>query len=117
MRHQLPDNDHGNLFAVVIETGDEAVSCLQKFVCANNILAAEPTGIGAFAQATLGYVNWFTNLPHEQVEVASLVGDVAFSLSDEPILHIHRSWETGRSGACRSVAEGSRSANAGGDPE
>jgi predicted DNA-binding protein with PD1-like motif len=89
MRHQLTDNDHGKPFAVVLETGDEAMSCLQEFVCANKILATELIGIGAFAEATLGYVNWFTNVPHEQLEVASLVGDVVISLSEEPISHVH----------------------------
>jgi predicted DNA-binding protein with PD1-like motif len=71
MRHQLPDNDNGKQFAVVIETGEDAMSCLQKFICANNIRKAEPIGIGPFAEATPGYVNWFTDVPYEQVQVAS----------------------------------------------
>jgi uncharacterized protein len=83
MRHQLPDN-HGKPFET---TGDGALWCLQSFVRENNILAAER--ISLFAQSTLGYVNWFTNVAHEQVEFASLLEDVRLSQSEEPILHIH----------------------------
>ena len=95
MRHQLLDNDHGKrTFAVVLETGDKAMSCLQKFIRANKILAAQLTGIGAFADVTLGYFDWtkkdyIGNPVSEQVEVASMIGDVALSPSGEPTLHIH----------------------------
>ena len=95
MRHQLLSNDHGKrTFAVVLETGDEATACLQGFVRSNKILAAQLTGIGAFAEATLGYFDWekkdyISNIIQEQVEVASLIGDVALSPSGEPMLHIH----------------------------
>jgi predicted DNA-binding protein with PD1-like motif len=55
MRHQLLSNDHGQrTFAVVWETGDETTACMQEFVCSNKILAAQLTGIGAFAETTLG---------------------------------------------------------------
>jgi predicted DNA-binding protein with PD1-like motif len=95
MRHQLLNEDHTQrMFAVVLETGDEAMSCLQEFVRSNKILAAQLTGIGAFAEATLGYFDWkkkdyISNAIHEQVEVASMIGDVALSPSGDPALHIH----------------------------
>ena len=95
MRHQLLDNDHGKrTFAVVLETGDEALSSLHKFIRANKISAAQLTGIGAFADVTLGYFDWtkkdyIGNPVREQVEVASMIGDVALSPSGEPALHIH----------------------------
>lgn len=95
MRHQLLSDDHGQrMFAVVLETGDEAMACLQGFVRANKISAAQLTGIGAFANVTLGYFDWATkdyvgNPVKEQVEVASMIGDVALSSSGEPTLHIH----------------------------
>jgi hypothetical protein len=42
----------------------------------------------------LGYFDWqkkdyVGNPVHEQVEVASMIGDVALSPSGEPMLHIH----------------------------
>jgi uncharacterized protein len=95
MRHQLLNNNHGQrTFAVVLQTGDEAMACLEKFVLTNGISAAQLTGIGAFADVTLGYFDWnkkdyIGNSVHEQVEVASMIGDVALSPSGEPTLHIH----------------------------
>ncbi|HEX2656349.1 MAG TPA: PPC domain-containing DNA-binding protein [Xanthobacteraceae bacterium] len=95
MRHQLlNDNDGQRTFAVVLETGDEAMACLEEFVGAHQIKAAQLTGIGAFAEVTLGYFDWTKkdyvgNPIHEQVEVASMIGDVALSPSGESTLHIH----------------------------
>ena len=95
MRHQLLNDDHGQrMFAVVLETGDEAMACLQEFVRTNKISSAQLTGIGAFADVTLGYFDWnkkdyVGNPVKEQVEVASMIGDVALSPSGEPTLHIH----------------------------
>lgn len=95
MRHQLLNDDHGQrMFAVVLETGDEAMTCLHEFVRTNKISSAQLTGIGAFADVTLGYFDWTTkdyigNPVKEQVEVASMIGDVALSPSGEPTLHIH----------------------------
>jgi hypothetical protein len=95
MRHQLLNDEHGQrIFAVVLQTGDEALACLQEFVRANKISSAQLTGIGAFADVMLGYFDWqkkdyVGNPVHEQVEVASMIGDVALSPSGEPMLHIH----------------------------
>jgi predicted DNA-binding protein with PD1-like motif len=95
MRHQLLNDEHGQrIFAVVLQTGDEAMACLQEFVRANKISSAQLTGIGAFADVMLGYFDWqkkdyVGNPVHEQVEVASMIGDVALSPSGEPMLHIH----------------------------
>jgi hypothetical protein len=95
MRHQLLNDEHGQrTFAVVLQTGDEAMACLQEFVRTNKISAAQFTGIGAFADVTLGYFDWnerdyVGNPVHEQVEVASMIGDVALSPAGEPTLHIH----------------------------
>ena len=55
--------------------------------------AARFTAIGAFAEATLGYFDWqskeYRKIPiREQVEVLSLVGDIALE-DGEPKLHAH----------------------------
>jgi hypothetical protein len=95
MRHQLLSDTQGQrTFAVVLETGDEAIACLKGFIRDNNISAAQLTGIGAFADVTLGYFDWskkdyIGNPVREQVEVASMIGDVALAPSGEPALHIH----------------------------
>lgn len=95
MRSKLLNDMQGQrTFAVVLETGDEAMGCLQTFVEKERISAAQLTGIGALSHATLCYFDWETKAYQpipvgEQVEVASLVGDVALSPEGKPALHIH----------------------------
>ncbi|HTO61239.1 MAG TPA: PPC domain-containing DNA-binding protein [Bradyrhizobium sp.] len=81
-------------FAVVLETGDEVMASLQSFVRQRRIAAAQITVIGAFKSVVLKYFDWdskkyMSNKVDEQVEVASLIGDVAVAPSGEPALHIH----------------------------
>jgi predicted DNA-binding protein with PD1-like motif len=81
-------------FAVVLATGDEAMACLLQFVQQESIAAAQLMGIGAFSSAVLKYFDWekksYSEIPvHEQVEVASLIGDVALDPSGKAALHIH----------------------------
>jgi len=82
-------------FAVVLETGDEVMASLQSFVKERRIAAAQITAaIGAFKSLELKYFDWesktyLSNRIDEQVEVASLIGDVALAPTGEPALHIH----------------------------
>jgi len=90
----LNDTDGQRTFAVVLQTGDEAMGCLQTFIEKERISAAQITGIGALSDARLNYFDWdkkeYEPIPvGEQVEVASLVGDVALSPEGKPALHIH----------------------------
>lgn len=95
MRSRLLNHVGGErTFAIVLATGDEAMACLQKFVEQQAIGAAQLTGIGAFSSAVLKYFDWekksYTEIPvREQVEVASLIGDVAVDPSGAAALHIH----------------------------
>jgi uncharacterized protein len=81
-------------YAVVLETGEEVMSCLQRFAAAEHVFAAQVTAIGAFSDLVLMYFDWdkkdYLRIPvREQVEVASLIGDVAQAPSGDPALHIH----------------------------
>jgi predicted DNA-binding protein with PD1-like motif len=81
-------------FAVVLETGEEAMACLQAFAKRERMVAAQLTGIGAFSDAMLGYFDWEEkdyrrNPLDEQLEVASLLGDVALAPDGSPALHVH----------------------------
>lgn len=95
MRSKLLNRVAGQrTYAVILETGDEAVACLQQFARNERISAAQITGIGALSAAKLNYFDWekkeYQPIPvREQVEVASLVGDIALSPAGEPTLHIH----------------------------
>ena len=81
-------------WALVFDAGDEAFSLLSDWVREQGIGAARLTAIGAFESAVLGWFSWeakeYERIPvEEQVEVLSLVGDVALSPDGEPVLHAH----------------------------
>ena len=80
-------------FAVVLETGDEAMASLLSFAKENRLAAAHFTGIGAFSHVVLGYFDWEKKdyiriAVNEQVEVVSLLGDIALERA-EPKVHVH----------------------------
>jgi uncharacterized protein len=81
-------------FSIVLQTGDEVMATLKVFAEREHLSAAQFTALGAFSSALLGYFDWrdkaYVHLPiEEQVEVASLVGDVALGEQGGPSLHIH----------------------------
>jgi predicted DNA-binding protein with PD1-like motif len=80
-------------YAVILDRGDEVMSALQRFAEQEGLTASRITAIGAFERATLGYFDWerkdYERIPvDEQVEVVSLVGDVALD-QGKPKLHVH----------------------------
>lgn len=95
MQHKLLNDSNGQrTFAVILETGDEVQACMKTFIDAESIRVAQFTAIGAFSDVELLYFDWESKTYHktaitEQVEVASLIGDVAKSPSGEPSVHIH----------------------------
>ena len=95
MRDKLIHSAEGQRsFVVVLDSGEEAMACLQRFAEAHGIGAAQFTAIGAFSDADLAYFDWEqkTYLPErieEQVEVAALTGDIALGPDGKPALHAH----------------------------
>ena len=80
-------------FALVLNTGDEAVALLTRFATDNRIGAGHFTAIGAFSNAVVAYFDWTTKqyqhvAVNEQVEVLSLIGDIAEDRST-PKVHAH----------------------------
>ncbi len=93
MHWKLLNVDPPVTYAVVLDTGDEAVGALSRFVREQEVEAASITAIGAFRRAVLGYFEWESKeykkiSVEEQVELLSLIGDVAVG-DDGPGLHIH----------------------------
>lgn len=93
MRSKLLNVDPPVTYAVVLDTGDEAIANLGEFIRKNEVEAASLTAIGAFRRALLGYFDWHTKeykkiAVEEQVEVLSLLGDVAVA-EEGPTLHVH----------------------------
>lgn len=93
MHYQRIHEGDVRTWAVVLDTGDEANACLLAFAKAQALSAAHFTAIGAFERAVLGYFDWQTktyrhNRVDQQVEVVSLIGDVALK-DGAPKLHMH----------------------------
>jgi NADP-dependent 3-hydroxy acid dehydrogenase YdfG len=78
---------------LIFETGEEFVATLTHFTKENRISSGHFTGIGAFSEASIGYFDWEKkdyprNEVKEQVEVVSLVGDIALD-EGSPKVHAH----------------------------
>jgi len=95
MQHKLLHENSGQrTFAVALDTGDEVVAHLKLFIERERIGAASFTAIGAFSDVELDYFDWekkeYRKIPvKEQVEVASMIGDVAEGPDGKAALHAH----------------------------
>ena len=89
---QLSSNGERS-FAVVLDTGEEAVGSLLEFARQYEVQAGRFTGLGAFRDVTLGFFD-FDRKDYErieigeQVEIVSLVGNFA-TQDGEAKLHPH----------------------------
>ena len=89
----LSDIDGRREWGVIFDAGDEVMTELKRFAAEEQLTAAHFTGIGAFALVT---VAWFdlekqSYRPieiNEQVELLSLIGDVA-EADGKPAVHAH----------------------------
>ena len=93
MHSKLLDATGQKTFALVFDKGDEVVAELTAFAKAEGMAAAHFTAIGAFSAVTLGYFDrasrQYLKIPvREQVEVLSLIGDIALA-KDGPQVHAH----------------------------
>lgn len=95
MKQKLLDETGGlRTFALVLDSGEEVCRSVLDFARANEVTGAAVTGIGAFRRVTLGFFDWdrkdYEPIPvEEQVEVLSLLGDVALAPDGSPQLHLH----------------------------
>lgn len=94
MKSKLLDASGQKTFALVFDKGDEVVAGLTGFAKAESIGAAHFTAIGAFSEATLGYFerdrkDYKRMRVTEQVEVLSLLGDIAVDQGGAPKVHAH----------------------------
>jgi predicted DNA-binding protein with PD1-like motif len=89
----LHEADGLRTFAVVLDKSDETVAQLLAFARQHQVNGAGLTAIGACREAALAYFDPERKRYHdipvaEQVEVLSLVGDIA-TKDGEPALHAH----------------------------
>lgn len=89
----VKDTPEEKVYAVIFSKGDEVLSGLTDFAIQHKIEDAHFTAIGAVSGGTLAWLDLEKKIYHripvtEQVEVLSLVGDVA-TFNGKPIVHMH----------------------------
>ncbi|MGH7402962.1 MAG: PPC domain-containing DNA-binding protein [Candidatus Rokuibacteriota bacterium] len=90
---QLDDVGGRRSFVLVCDSGDDPMEALAAGAKRFDLSAATLTGIGAFSAVTLGFFDrarrdYARRVIREQVEVVSLVGNVALDRG-EPRVHAH----------------------------
>src|SRR5580692_11273827 len=94
MKHRLIDADGPRTYVVILETGDEVAASLNRFAEDTKPAGSSFKAIGALSSAKVGWFNWETKKYEtaaefdEQVEVLSLIGDVALK-DGQPVVHAH----------------------------
>ncbi len=81
------------VYAIIFHKGDEVLSGLTDFAIAHKISDAHFTAIGASSGATVAWLNLPKKMyrpitVNQQVEVLSLIGDIAM-FNGVPIVHMH----------------------------
>jgi uncharacterized protein len=94
MTKLLEDQNGLKTYAVILEAGEEVMDCLGRFARAEGVDGAQVSAIGAFRRAVLQYFDWESKAYEdiavdEQVEVASLNGDIGIDEAGAPALHVH----------------------------
>jgi len=89
----VKDTPEEKVYSIVFYKGDEVMSGLTDFAIAQHVTDAHFTAIGAVNGATLAWLNLekklYKPIPVDtQVEVVSLIGDVAM-FNGKPVLHMH----------------------------
>jgi predicted DNA-binding protein with PD1-like motif len=93
MRLREIDGQTQRTLVVVCDKGDEALGCVLDAVGQHGVRAAQVTAVGGLQAGELGYFDRsrrdYSRIPvDEQVEVLSLIGDVA-QIDGKPQLHLH----------------------------
>lgn len=86
-------DDHRRVVVVAVGKGEDAVAAINEVAERYCIRGAQVTAVGGFKSAELGYFDrgkrTYLGIPvREQVEVLSLLGDIADN-QGKPALHVH----------------------------
>ncbi len=93
MKFQMLEGDGQQTFVLIFDKGDEFIREITSFATENHLAGSHFTAIGAFSDVTLGFFDrdkkTYRKIPVvEQVEVLSLVGDIALK-DGKPQVHAH----------------------------
>jgi uncharacterized protein len=81
-------------YALIFDEGDEAAKELLRFATETGVAGASLSGVGAASRAVLGWFDFEAkayepNGIDEQVEVVSMLGDIALTQDGKPQVHAH----------------------------
>jgi uncharacterized protein len=95
VRSELLDEQDGRrTFVLVFDAGDEVAEGLRRFAAEQDLRGSYFTAIGALRDVVLGYWDWDSkdytpNELREQVEVLSMIGNIALAPDGSPKVHAH----------------------------
>ena len=94
MKSKLIQDGNEKTFVIVFDPGEEVMTGLTRFARTEHVTAAHFNALGAFERVTLGFFDVakrdYKRIEiGEQVEVLSLVGNVARDNRGEPKIHAH----------------------------
>jgi uncharacterized protein len=95
MKSRLIAEEQMRTWIPVFEAGDEVASTLKSFARENKLASSSFKAIGALSAVKTGWFNRETKNYetsadlHEQVELLSLIGDVALDPDGQPQVHAH----------------------------
>lgn len=81
-------------YALIFAEGDEAAAELKRFANETGVDGAQLSGVGAGSRAVVGWFDFeakeYRRIPiEEQIEVVSLLGDIATTEDGKPQVHAH----------------------------
>ncbi|MGN6264539.1 MAG: PPC domain-containing DNA-binding protein [Ginsengibacter sp.] len=93
MNYKLINDDKQKTYAIILESGEEAMEQIKAFTRKLNLSASRFTAIGAFSDTTVGFFDFSIkdykkNRFDQQMEVVSLVGDISV-YKNEYKVHAH----------------------------
>ena len=93
MKFKLLNNDKQKTYAVILDSGEEVMQCIQSFAKQQNLKASQFSAIGAFSKATSGFFDFnikdYKKIEvNEQVEVLNVAGDISL-YNNEIKIHAH----------------------------
>lgn len=91
---QLDQQQGRRTFALIFDKGDDPKSLLTTFARDHRVAGASLTAVGGFSRAVLGYFDreqkdYRRISVDQQVEVLSMIGDVALKPDGAPEVHAH----------------------------
>lgn len=94
MRCKLLHNGNQKTWALILDTGDDVMNCINEFAQKKDLSISQFTAIGAFSDALLAFFNFetkdYNHLPvYGQTEVLTFNGNITLTEDNNIQIHAH----------------------------